>query len=265
MKKLFFAGLLFLFIGCIGMLVTGHSLFKEPVVNQSDTLPTNYKNIQVNVQSGEVHFKKSSDNATHIKIKNVKDKNFFQYNIKNNTLNIVNNKTIKNRRIFNYGFEQHNEPSIEITIPDKTYNNVKLITNKSAIEFDELKAKFLKSNAKIGAIFIDKLTSEKVDFTAGTGEIEVGQSDIKNINFDIKLGTITLDELNTDININGNVSSGQAELLFKETPKNMKFDITTSTGDIEMNDIAGSKSTLGNGQYLVKINVGLGQVEVDEA
>ncbi|MCU7558202.1 DUF4097 domain-containing protein [Macrococcus capreoli] len=264
MKKLLIIGLLLFITGCIGMIFTGKSLFKEPDVNESKSFNTNYNNIKVDVQSGEVHFKKSADNNTHIKVSGVNKKGFFKYEVKNNSLIIINNEQVKNRRIFNYGFEQHNEPSIEIAIPNKEFDNITLSTNKSEVNIDQLKAKSINMKSKVGAIYIDELVADKVEFNAGTGELEVDKTNIKNINFDIKLGMITLHALNPDTNMNGKVGSGEADFYYKSAPKNTKFDITTKTGDIEMNDIAGPKSILGNGKYTVKINVELGQVEIDE-
>lgn len=264
MKKLFILGMLLFIIGCIGMIFTHKTLFSEPAVTETKTITDTFNQIKVDVQSGEVHFKQSPDNATHVKVTGVKKKDFFQYEVKNNVLSILNNEQIKNRRIFNYGFEQHHEPSIEISIPDKYYEKLNLATNKSEVQIDELKTKVLTMNSKIGGIYIDHLTADNVDFTAGTGQLEVGTTNIKSIKFDVKLGMITLNQMNSDINVDGKVGSGQAELYYKDTPKDTKFNITTSTGDIEMNDIAGPKSVLGNGKYTVNINVGLGQVEIDE-
>lgn len=264
MKKLFILGLLLFITGSVGMLFTGKSLFKAPAVNAQQSITTSYNNINIDVQSGDVEIKLSKDKKTHFKISGVKKKDFFKYNVKENTLNIINNQLTKNKRIFNYGFEQQNNPSIEISIPKKQYQEILLNTNKSDLDIDQLETKTIKINSKVGGIYIEKLKADQLDTRLGTGELEINTTNVKQMNFDIKLGKLSLYDMNPDINIDGNIGSGEAELYYQTAPKNTKFNVTSSSGEVKMNDVAGSKSVLGTGENHVNVKVELGTVEFDE-
>lgn len=264
MRKLLIFGIVLFMAGFIGMMFTRDEIYSTSIYSEQKTITSPYNKINIDVMSGGVLLLPSKDKTTQIKTKDVKNKTFFKYEVKSDTLTITNNQEIKNKRIFNYGFEQSHEPAIEIYLPKQTYEKVTINTNKAEIDGKYLNAKNVLIHSKVGLVSFDQLEADHADLKVGTGEIDISKTNVKRLDLDVTIGEMNLEKIYTDSDINGHVGTGEANLTFEKQPTNTAFNIQSKNGDIEMNDIAGSSSVLGKGEHTVKLTVGLGTVNIDK-
>jgi lia operon protein LiaG len=125
------------------------------------------------------------------------------------------------------------DTSVEVLLPQKIYDSIKIDTSSGDIALENLKIKESMIEASSGDILINNFASPKSYFRTSSGEIE-----LFNVTGDIKAeassGDIFIEHLDVNGNINANTSSGDITIKYVETPTSLAIDFNGSSGEAEI-------------------------------
>lgn len=192
-------------------------------------------------------------NTFEIKAFNV-DKNF-KVKYENNNLEI-NEKT---KWFFN------TKPNTKITlyIPENyVLDELKIDSGINQINIKDMQAIHFKLNQGIGDINITNSHFLNSDIKGGIGEIDVISSTLNNLDLDSGIG-----DLDIEANIEGDnkikCGVGKIKLLILNRDENYQIHVDKGLGNISINnEKQNDNSIYGLGRNKIKINGGIGEVEI---
>ncbi|MGG7325431.1 DUF4097 family beta strand repeat-containing protein [Clostridium baratii] len=159
----------------------------------------------------------------------------FVFDKKDTTLNISMNDAEK--KIYN--------GNIEISIPNKFNGNIIIDTVSGNINLDGINASNLTVKSTSSDVILrDSNISDKLDITSTSGTISLySQTKFKNAKFKTVSGDINTDLSNNINSLDITSTSGDVILSDVNTMNNVKFDLNTTSGDINHNNINLEKGT----------------------
>ncbi|MBR5140453.1 MAG: DUF4097 family beta strand repeat protein [Clostridia bacterium] len=218
MKKILLA---FLIIGAIIMLIAlamvGFDLRKaEKMLSESYTVVENITSLDIECSRFEcdVIVKSTSESQTRIEFY-YPEKKGVSYEVTDGTLVIKNEKNISSLlSLVDFG----NSSRIIVYLPDKAYDEIKINSDTGDVRLSSLSSRNLSVEVSTGDVTINDLqVFDKITINGSTADHE--------------LHSVTANAL-TIKNSTGDVSVENATLS--------SFDITTSTGEVEINDLIAS-------------------------
>ena len=179
--------------------------------------------------------------------------NGFTFDKKDNTLNITMNDAEK--KIYN--------GNIEISIPNKFNGNIIIDTISGNINLDSINASNLTINSVSSDVILgdNNVISDKLNITSTSGNISLySLTQYKNA----KLKTVSGDiSTNLSSNINSlDISSTSGDVILSDSDimDNVKFELSSKSGDIDANH---TKLQKGNGNSKVKVTTISGDINLN--
>ena len=135
--------------------------------------------------------------------------------------------------------------NIEISIPNKFNGNIIIDTVSGNINLDGINASNLTVKSTSSDVILrDSNISDKLDITSTSGTISLySQTKFKNAKFKTVSGDINTDLSNNINSLDITSTSGDVILSDVNTMNNVKFDLNTTSGDINHNNINLEKGT----------------------
>ena len=215
-------------------------------------------------------FKNSGDSGSiSIKAENVIESEF-KCDISNNSLAISYNPTT-----VKFGFVSlpsgllnwsKNTPVINIYIPDgKLFDEVDFTGNVGGVNIEDINSKNFTIDGGVGSFTSDNMTVTGNFSISG----RVGNTDIKaaisgNTKIDGGVGSVTLSgQADGDMTINGGV--GSITLNLSGDMNEYSFQVSRGLGGVKFNggDIGDTPSRTTGGKYNIKINGGVGSININ--
>lgn len=219
----------------------------------------NINSVAINWNSDDVKIMKSPDNNIRIVEKNANsNKHRLSYEVKNDKLII--NKKREGFFIFNFNIRRSN---LELYLPDKEYEEIKLNFTSGDYEVYDVKTKKLDIYFTSGDISLEGVTAKELEIDYTSGDVEFNGSaekvDLESTSGDSKIKTSTmLKELDVDI------TSGSAEVYIPENNgfiTNVKASSGDFSGDFEYKT-DGNKYYYKEGGPEFKVNLTSGSVKI---
>ncbi|CUP99553.1 DUF4097 family beta strand repeat-containing protein [Clostridium baratii] len=175
----------------------------------------------------------------------------FVFDKKDNTLNIYMNDAEK--KIY--------DGNIEISVPKKFNGNIIIDTISGNINLDSINASNLNIKSVSSDIKLkDNNISDKLNINSKSGNISLASlTKYKNANFKTVAGKINISLSNNIDSLNISSISGDVELSGAELMDNVKFDLTSKSGDINSNHISLEK---GNRNSKIKVSTISGDIDL---
>ena len=206
-----------------------------------------------------------------IKSSNLQIKTGDKFEVKTNNSNIkYSNENgsikIKEDKVANWFFGKIDIGELIIYIPEnmKQIDEVKINIGAGTVFIEQLNTKNLYLDLGAGNVEIDKLTvSEELKINGGAGNININSGVIANVDLDLGVGNT---KIKSDITGNSNINTGVGELNLYLTLESSeyKIEVDKGIGKITFNDDKILDNTIiGNGENYIKINGGIGNINIE--
>ncbi len=114
----------------------------------------------------------------------------------------------------------------------------------------------------VGEAYISNLISKKTSINTGVGEFKINNSDLSNLELKSGVGDVNINaKIDGDCEIKGGI--GNIELNLNTNIDNYRFDFSNGIGDISVNGSSYKHYKNRDGEYCMKVNNGIGDIEID--
>lgn len=206
-----------------------------------------------------------------IKSSNLQIKTGDKFEVKTNNSNIkYSNENgfikIKEDKSINWFFGKIDIGELIIYIPEnmKQIDEVKINIGSGTIFIENLNTKNLYLDLGAGNVTIDKLTvSEGTKINGGAGNININSGSFANVDLDLGVGNT---KIKSSVTGNSKIDTGVGELNLYLTLESSeyKIEVDKGIGKITFNDDKILDNTIiGNGENYIKINGGIGNINIE--
>ncbi len=206
-----------------------------------------------------------------IKSSNLQIKTGDKFEVKTNNSNIkYSNENgsikIKEDKLTNWLFGKIDIGELIIYIPEnmKQIDEVKINIGAGTVFIEQLNTKNLYLDLGAGNVAIDKLTvSEESKINGGAGNININSGEIANVDLDLGVGNT---KIKSSVTGNSKIDTGVGELNLYLTLESSeyKIEVDKGIGKITFNDDKILDNTIiGNGENYIKINGGIGNINIE--
>ncbi|PFZ13683.1 hypothetical protein COL60_01400 [Bacillus pseudomycoides] len=296
MKKIVFIALSLLIIGGIGvgaMTVFGVAFNKTEIHKEETVDGEKIDEIEVKTWAADVEIITGDSKDIEVLLdgeisKELVDKYKFEVKKGNNRLNI---DFSKNWNSVGWGIGTTADVNLQVKIPKKIYDTVKVTTSSGDFVAKEIETKVAEINTSSGDVsFSHSKVKEKLTAKTSSGKIETDKSEIEVAKLNTGSGKIRVENLHSkelvaktssgDIEYNDrslqgevecNTSSGDVKMQFGTLPESLRVEFDGSSGKADVN-IAGllyeekSKNQLvgvkGTGENKVKVKTSSGDFKL---
>jgi lia operon protein LiaG len=268
MKKVVYLMLLLFIVGVVGTLVSvsasgGFSLDTYNVHDKTVVNNVDISRVEIDLSSSDVTVNSSDSDEITVELngkisKKLKKKLKLDVQEKGQTLKI--GLTGEDQIIFNIGVLIV-DTNVEVFIPQKIYDSIKIDTSSGDILIQDLKAKETIFETSSGDIIASNLYTEVNRFHSSSGEME-----LSNVTGDIEAesssGDMIIDYLNANGNLDAKTSSGDVNVTYQDVPNSLAIDFQGSSGegDVSLDGVNFEEKTenaikgmIGSGHFKLKV------------
>lgn len=159
---------------------------------------------------------------------------------------------------------------VEVTLPDKVYEEIRVKTNIGSIQLAEIQADRLIAQADTGKIALDSFKGKSLDLGTDTGAIMVKNAQ-GNVRLKTDTGSInaTLQQLADTVDAQSN--TGSVRLTFASAPTSASFSLSSDIGRVSLlvpgvvvdaKEKHNVKATIGAGAAKVRVQTDTGSIDV---
>jgi len=232
--------------------IFGFSLTTDNNEFQIETVSNNIDVLDIEIDFSKLTFK--IDNEFSIETNN----NYIKVRENNNKIFIDETKKL---------FSSKKDNEIIIYVPkDKVFSEVTIEAGSGNIDIEYLKTNYMELDLGAGAINFDELNVlGKASIDSGAGKLEINSGIINNLDLDIGVGDVLISgKLTGNNEINAGV--GSLKINLSNYIDNYKFIINKGIGKIKINnEIVKDNYYQSNGNNLVKIDGGMGNISINTA
>ncbi|MEN1938435.1 DUF4097 family beta strand repeat-containing protein [Paenibacillus sp. 102] len=237
MKKIAVIALVLLVIGCIGvgaMTVLGLA-FNTTEIHKKETLAgEKITEIEVKTSAADVEIVAVDSKDIEVLLdgdisKELVDKYKFEVKEESNRLNV---KFSKNRDSIGWGIGTTAEVKLQVKVPKKLYENVKVTTSSGDFVVKGIETKTADIDTSSGNVSLShsKINGKLIAKTS-SGKIETDKSEIEVAKLETSSGEIRVEDLHSK-ELAAKTSSGDIE--YNDRSLQGEVDCTTSSGDVKM-------------------------------
>lgn len=192
----------------------------------------------------------------------IKEGDTFDYIIDNKeiTANKDNNKIVIKEK----GHIRNKKSEVVVTIPrDMVLNDAIIEAGAGKINIESIKAENFILDIGAGSVQINNLiVTKNCDIDGGAGNVVINNSSIFNLDMDLGIGKTTItSSLNGENEIDTGI--GKLELNLIGSINDYNLDISKGVGSITLDGKSlKDEEQIGNGSSLVKIDGGIGAIEI---
>lgn len=261
MKKiLIIIALIFIIIGVTGSIFTfkGKLVDKETIEKNIDM--DKIEHLDVVMSNAAVEIIPTKSKEAKIVFTGDTSKINFEEKIDQDTLYIFGKEkriTLFNVDMFSFG------QSLEIELPEKVYESIKVNTDNGKININNLRVNILESKTANGRINFKNIIANDVQTRTNNGRVT-----LENIDGDIKAKSsngkieVSVDSLNQSLDLH--TSNGAVRVVTKEEPTNAIIDADTGNGSIRVFGKKDWDIVTGNGDHLIKLRTSNGSIRVEK-
>jgi lia operon protein LiaG len=296
MKKLIKLSFILLFIGICGTVATASmtDVFSFETVNLEESNQIDGKNIrEIDVKTTSTNINIVPTKGENIEVsfggevsKRLQDKYELLVDEKGERAEIE----VRNKDIFFYIGIPVIRLTLDIAVPEKTYDKLVVSASSGDIALEQLEATNLIFHTSSGDMKVSNIMGENIKSEASSGTITMEDSEAHHLQFQASSGDVKLQNIRGDIQgvtssgsiellneiISGNLqveaSSGNVNVEFTEAPQSVVFDFQGSSGkaDIQLDGVTYQEKSenrmigkIGNGEYEIKVRTSSGDFRLN--
>jgi lia operon protein LiaG len=273
MKKVVYLMLVLFIIGIVGTLMSvsasgGFSLDTYNVNDEAVVNNVDISRIEIDLSSSDVTVNSSDTDEITVEMygkisKKLKKKLTLDVQEKGQTLKI--GLAGEDQIIFNIGVLIV-DTNVEVFIPQKMYDSIKIETSSGDILTQDLKAKETIFETSSGDITAKNLYTEVNRFHSSSGEME-----LSNVTGDIEAesssGDMIIDYVNANGNLDAKTSSGDVTVSYQNESNSLAIDFQGSSGegDVSLDGVKyeeksenSIRGVIGSGSFKLKVETSSG-------
>jgi lia operon protein LiaG len=214
------------------------------------------KNIDIETIGGAEFFKSEENEIKIIEksVKEIDDNDKAKISQNGETLKVEG----KLRMRFSF-FGLGNAPTkIEIYLPEKEYNEIKVKTTSGDTNLDRIKAKEIELKATSGDITAEELiVTNKLQINMTSGNLDFNYIESKDLKVEITSGDLEINGKAENVDIE--LTSGNIEVNLDEAPQSIKMNQTSGSVDIAIpeNDGFSYSYKLTSGKFTSDFNINI--------
>lgn len=166
--------------------------------------------------------------------------------------------------ILGWNFYPFNHDSyITVYVPENIeLKDFYIATGVGEANISDIKADKIKIETDVGSSQFDNIKAKKISIDGGVGKISIRNSDLANLDLSTDVGGVDISgKLDGDCNIRGGV--GKISLDCQADTDDYDFDISKGVGDVKINGDSYSHYKNKSAKYTMKINNGVGKVNIN--
>lgn len=222
------------------------------VVKEESFNPSDFENININWTDGNVYIYKAIDDKITVieKTKGVKDSQL-TITTNNKTLNLEQRR--RSFQFFNFGYRLF---TMEVMLPEKEYNEIKLKGTSGKLEIEDILAESFELKINSGKIVMSNIEGENLKSQTTSGSVNI-DGKFENINAEITSGSLNLDLATAPKEIKIEMTSGMSKVTIPENDGFTLYESKTSgifKTDFNVDDFGVYKN--GENKYSFKMTSG---------
>jgi DUF4097 and DUF4098 domain-containing protein YvlB len=219
-----------------------------------------FSNVAVESDNAELLFIPSDGKEAKVELNSSAERDYtVDVKVKNDTLEIdVERKWFK---WFSFHFFSKT-PTVSILLPAKEYGTIKGETDNGTLKASGIQAKEFVGQTDNGEVILKEMTSESIFAEADNGNVYIenstGEIFGQTSNGNLLVIADRLDramELETD--------NGEIFIQTEKEPKDVKIDVRTDNGYLNIFGKANTETVIGNGKNLVKLTSDNGSITIE--
>jgi len=152
--------------------------------------------------------------------------------------------------------------TLNIYLPEKQYDSVKVDSKVGSIKLKSLEVTKLNLHSAVGNIELHRILSEQTKITNKVGLTKI-QYLTGNLQVEAELGNIEVEAETANKNMDIKSGVGSIDVSFDEKPENATFQLSSEVGRIQLFGDSFNQQVFGDGDYTVKIVSQLGSITVE--
>lgn len=259
-KKISTIALIFILIGAAGSLLTFSSFEQATAVTEKRSFDQNIAAIKVNTKNVGVIVLPSKEEMVKVELTGNELPNTiyeFSADVEGTTLSI---KAEENQQSWINIFPT--ALMLKVYLPEQQYESMYVVSNNGQVRAESLNIKEVKTKTTNGWTDLKSITAMDVKVETNNGQITFDDVEGK-VRGKTKNGQITFTAESIDRPIQLETETGRILIQTKQKPTNVKFDVHTGSGIINiLNSYTGS-TVIGNGENLIKLSTESGSITVE--
>lgn len=282
-KKLTLIACILIGIGVIGSLFTYRIVDPKSISEEKIFEAQEIAIIDVDTDNVGVNVYPTTEESIKVILKGETSRNVtksFNTDVRESTLFITYDEKL--RSWFNFDLFNVLQPlTLNVYLPEKQYEMLKLSSNNGAIVATELNAQQVELDTDNGRVEFEDLDAQGINVESNNGRIALTNVSAQNVNVKSDNGRVTLDhvdgkliaetnnggitlvtkELDRDIRFKSN--NGKISITSEIEPTNVQFNVSVHNGRVNILDKYQGSTTIGNGDHLIELTTHNGSITVD--
>ncbi|AOV08660.1 DUF4097 family beta strand repeat-containing protein [Sporosarcina ureilytica] len=254
-------GLLFLFFGTRYVVnqVSGFTFNQPVVIEEEMIIKEPYEKIDLLTTNAKVELVPTQAEETTITYGGKKKFGVhFKANVKGDTLSIQ-----LKEKWFNFLNFSMRGMVLTVHVPERTYEEIKVVTDNGLIEASHLHAKMIELETDNGLVKLGNSEGDVVKLQADNGQISI--SDVSaNIVARTDNGRITFEADTITHDVDLRTDNGAIYVKLSDKPTNARINAETDNGMVTIFGTKERTVTFGEGKYLMKLQTDNGRIVVEE-
>lgn len=250
------------FMAIFGISV-GIDMYKEYNTGSQVTTST-FKEVYEDVNSLDIRLdvsKLNIKNGNEFKVEVTNPTNNFYCKMDGDTLKIRDERS--GFHLSSFDFMDKVIPEIVIYIPEnQKFDYIDIEAGISDIYIEKLVANEFDIQTGVGKCTIDNILADIANINGGAGDTNIQNSTLKKLKLEAGVGKFVI---NSEISQEGKIEAGVGQLIINLKGKREDYKVKTSTGigNLLVDGIkAGDNQVIGNGSSYIKVEAGVGEVQV---
>ena len=160
-----------------------------------------------------------------------------------------------------FPFFYSEKSELTVYIPD----NISYLSVKNGIgqlKISDITADEVVIKSGVGETYVSNLTSKKTTIKTGVGEFNINNSNLSDLDLKSGVGEVNINaKINGDCEIKGGI--GAIDLNLSTSIDDYRFDFSNGIGDISVNGSSYKHYKNRDGEHLMKVKNGIGDIEID--
>ncbi|MDM5234679.1 DUF4097 family beta strand repeat-containing protein [Bacillus cereus] len=264
MKKILLVAIACIIVGVIGISQT----YKKAVANVEEGNKEEViknealKNVEVDLNAGDVIIQKSPDSSFYVKQSGDIRKQEIRIAEDGDRLKIIGGRekgVSFDFSFYNFGFQT---PTLTILVPERFYEEIKVNSSAGQIEISDVKSDRVSVETLAGEVDLKHVTAKSVEGTTKAGEV----------NFKKVIGKVTAKTASGDVyimdhdpkyDVEASSTAGDIDITLLEKPQDAVISGQSAAGDVTIFNEENKNITTGNGSKKISGKTAAGDVTIE--
>ncbi|HDR7793559.1 TPA: DUF4097 family beta strand repeat protein [Bacillus luti] len=264
MKKILLVAIACIIVGVIGVSQTYKKAVETVEKGTKEEVIKNeaLKNVEVNLDAGDVIVRKSPDSSFYVKQTGDLSKQELRITEDGDTLKIIGEieKGVSfDFSFYNFGFQT---PKVTIFIPERSYQDVKVSSSAGEIEINDVTSDRVSAGTLAGDVDLKHVTAKDVEGSTKAGEVSLKKVTGK-VMAKTSSGDVDIIDHDSKYDLEASSTAGDIDITLLEKPQDAVITGQSAAGDVTIFNKENNNITIGNGHTKISGKTAAGDVTIE--